>query len=283
MYINHAYTVDSWYSVNIFNAGLVNMNEAPSDDLLSKIKFDLANVVASQDLKKTPEYSLKLMEAVFVEMEIAFKSGATQRQVFDVFAKHNVYLPFTRFAQNLIRLRHSLISPTLEVQIETPDAESISAQMLALKNELIPTAKEKTKPNSLKKSRALLDNGNSAVTIDSCNSDNKLRFDEQVLACSKIIVLLATDPSFSLDAATRQARSVLGSGWTPQSVVQFVSSARFGQWCLVPWPGDVDRSELMISHRVACAVTSGKRKLPSPADFKSAIQKAFVSLSSDAN
>jgi hypothetical protein len=99
---------------------------------ISALKQDLTELASSKDPKDDPAYSMALMTHLYPEIAKAFQVGATQRQVHALFSKHQIKIPFTRFIQNLAKLRALFPSEKTEVTFSKDEVIPLSNEIQSL-------------------------------------------------------------------------------------------------------------------------------------------------------
>lgn len=226
-------------------------------------------------------YTFALMAQVFYDMEAALDAGATQRAVYAVFTANGVPVPFTRFTQDLTRLRGLFPARKQPPKVEPFTVERIAEGLAVVKRDheaiaqeaeaqavaagvaKIGAARPAAKPRNVRKPKA----GTTRAPVM-----------ERMQVCADALLELAEKPGADPRAIARRVRASLGYGWTIKTVIQFIVGGQYAEWLAAPWSDVRVRARLATAQAVALRVIGEDRVLPDLAQLAPLASRALKTI-----
>lgn len=240
-------------------------HQGTTDSAAEKIRADLQALASRFDPKESQAYTFSLMAQVFYDMEAALDAGATQRDVYAVFAANGVPVPFTRFTQNLARLRDLFPARKTPPRVDASTVEAVAGalavvttqheqaakvaevQTVAAKVAKISTSRQTPRPAAIRRPRA---------------STGRVPVMERMQMCANALLELAEHQGQDPAEASRRLRLALGNGWTIKTAIQFIIGTQYAEWLAAPWSDPALRDRLARAQAVALRIVGKERALP---------------------
>lgn len=221
-------------------------------------------------------YTFALMAQVFYDMEAALDAGATQRAVYAVFAANDVRIPFTRFAQDLTRLRGLFPARKQPPKVEPLTVQQIAEGLAVVKcdHEAIAqdeearavaarAARPPAKPRNVRKPKE----GTTRVPVM-----------ERMQVCADALLELAEKPEADPHDIARRLRVSLGNGWAMKTAIQFIVGGQYAEWLAAPWADARVRARLATAQAVALRLIGDDRVLPDLAQLAPLASQALKAI-----
>jgi len=251
--------------------GLDNSTALPDDDLIGEVRTSLRALTASFDPKTNQAYTLSLMATLFYDIEGALDAGATLRQVHQLITSKGVPLPYTRFCQDLTRLKQIFPARKKEPEIDSALVTSLKDSIaeleqsqLPLPHKITPDASAETKDIARHKARV----ARRQLAQPPVPSIEKVKI------CARTVVEIARAKDADVPAITARMRKVLGPSWTPVTACQFVAGDRYAQWIKAPW-SKADRPIVTQARSIVMKIVDEHNRIKSSENLQQLLNLAW--------
>lgn len=253
------------------------------DHLAPALKMGIRELTASIDPKSSQAYTMALMTALFYDIQDAVDAGVTLRDVHRVFVAAEVPLPFTRFTQDLTRLR--AVFPARH-KVPVVDEASVEAIAIGLgnlrKQEEAVTVVLPRQAASSSSAKAATERARRFVAVVAPRARQAaaaaLPMDERMKICAKAVLDLAQGVEADPGALSIRLRASLGHGWTIETACQFVLGSPYQEWLSGPWSDAEVLKALSQARAVAEQVVGLGKTLPPRSDLASSAVAAWKRL-----
>lgn len=250
-----------------------------SNDVTAAIREDLKNLAAAYDQKNTAAYTKAVLTKLFYDIEHALAVGATQRQVHQLIVEHGIPLPFTRFCQDMSRLRAAMPPHIHEPKLDALAIAKLSDSIgrLSVESKAIEALIELEDRRSKMKSTEFVGKARPRPVEPQVPAVERVRF------CARAVLDLAEGVETNPDAISARMRVILGTGWTIQSVFQFVVGSVYADWVNAPWPTEEEGKVVELARVLAKSVVPDAKKVPEKSYLVRAVRESWQRMQSFQN
>lgn len=244
---------------------------SPDQELVGKVRSSLRALTASFDPKSNQAYTLSLMATLFYDIESALDAGATLKQVHRLLTNQGIPLPYTRFCQNLTRLKQIFPPRKKEPEVDPVLVTKLKVSISELADKhLPPTPEADTPPGALPKEVSR----HKARVAKRASTQAPVPAIDKIKTCARAVIDIAQHSDADIAAITNRIRKVLGPNWTPLAACQFIAGSQYAQWMTAPWSKN-DKQLVTDARMIVMKLLEGGQRINANGNLHHALNKAW--------